>query len=127
MSSTASTPYYHTTNAQTARDEIIRRLSAVGCTDVEFEDDRDAYTVTVRWEHNGRKCAITGSARGWAHHHLTSYPHTSRMRLPGSAYHKQVLDKGQVAVNSILRDYLRCQLAAVETGAVSFEDVWRSE
>ena len=51
---------------------------------------------------------------------LTSANHrTDRMR-----YQQRALQQGHLAVSSILRDWVKGQVTAIETGTLSFEDVF---
>jgi hypothetical protein len=119
-----TTPYFNSIGSRAARDDIIRRLSAVGCTEIAIEDDLDAHVVVVRFVREGRKRVLRGSAAGWAAAHLVNYPHVSRNKLSSAEYHERLLTQGHIAASGILRDLIRCQLAAVQTGILTFEEIW---
>jgi hypothetical protein len=56
---------------------------------------------------------------------LKAKPHTYRMRISRQAYEQAALKQGHIAVNSILRDWIKGQMTAVESGILSFEAVFR--
>lgn len=55
---------------------------------------------------------------------LKEKPHTYRMRTRKADYELAALKQGHVAVNSILRDWIKGQVTAVECGILSFEAVF---
>lgn len=58
---------------------------------------------------------------------MSSLPYstaTSRMRCSKAEYEAKALEIGSVAVYSILRDWIKAQVVAVETGLVTMEEVF---
>jgi hypothetical protein len=55
---------------------------------------------------------------------LKAHPHTYRMRKSRQDYEREALEQGYIAVNSILRDWIKGQMTAVECGILSFEAVF---
>ena len=89
-----------------------------------FTDDFEngALILTFVW----RDCQVRmpASARGWAKLYLKQNPWHSRRTRSEEAYAQQALDQGLIAVNSIIRDWVRGQLTALETGVTTFETVF---
>lgn len=55
---------------------------------------------------------------------LKQEPWTSRRRGTRQEYEQAALRQGHIAVNSILRDWIKGQMTAVEFGILSFEAVF---
>ena len=56
--------------------------------------------------------------------HLKEDPWSSRRRATRIEHEQAALKQGHVAVNSILRDWIKGQITAIETGILSFEAVF---
>lgn len=120
----ASVPYSTATSGATARDEITKVLRRFGCESVGFMDDFDKHEVLLAFSHRGRPVQLRASAKGWAQMFLKQEPWTSRRRGSKAEYEQAALRQGHVAVNSILRDWIKGQMTAVECGILSFEAVF---
>jgi hypothetical protein len=119
-----STPYASATSGAAARDEITKLLRRFGCESVGFMDDFDKYEILLAFNHRGRSMQLRASAKGWAAMYLKENPWTHRRRGPRKDYEQAALRQGLVAVNSILRDWVKGQVMAVECGILSFEAVF---
>jgi hypothetical protein len=117
-------PYQNATSGGSARDEIVRLLRRFGCKSVGFMDDFEKRSLLLAFTYKGQKIQLEASAKGWAALFLRENPHTSRHRLSKTAYEQKALDQGMVAVNSVLRDWVKGQITAVECGALSFSAVF---
>lgn len=67
---------------------------------------------------------INANAKGYAAALLREKPYTNRMRVTKADYEAKCLKQGQIAVYSILRDWIKGQITAVEVGMLSFEGVF---
>jgi hypothetical protein len=117
-------PYANATSGAAAREEITRMLRRFGCESVGFMDDFDKHEVLLAFNHRGRSVQLRASARGWAAMYLKAKPYTGRTRVTKADYERRALMQGLVAVNSILRDWCKGQLTAVECGMMPFEAVF---
>lgn len=118
-------PYEGATTGVKARDEIIKTLRRFGCESVGFMDDFEAHEVILAFKHRGRDVQLRASAKGWAQMWLTAHPWSYRTRGKTRDEHqKAALAQGLIAVNSILRDWIKGQITAVECGMLSFEAVF---
>lgn len=120
----ASVPYAGATTGASARDEITKVLRRFGCESVGFMDDFDKHEVLLAFTHRGRPIQLRASAKGWAQMFLKANPFSYRRRGSRVDYEQSALRQGQVAVNSILRDWIKGQVTAVECGILSFEAVF---
>lgn len=121
---TAVVPYENATSGAAARDEIHRILRRFGCSSVGFMDDFDKHEVLLAFEHRGNRVQLRASAKGWAAMYLRAHPYSSRMRKTAEEHQQHAIDQGLVAINSILRDWVKGQVTAVECGILSFTAVF---
>eukprot|EP00873_Tetraselmis_striata_P020746 jgi/Tetstr1/441010/TSEL_029278.t1 len=117
-------PYASATSGESARKEITKILRGFGCSSIGFMDQFDRHTVLLQFEHRGRSVRLEASAQGWASMFLKAQPWTNKRRADHKTYEAMALNQGMVAVNSILRDWVKGQITAVETGVLSFEGVF---
>lgn len=116
-------PYEHATTGK-ARNETIKLLQLFGCESVGFVDDFDHHMVVLAFRHRGRAVRLEASAKGWAELWLKRHPYNRRSPGAKSDHEKRALSKGLVAVNCMLRDWVKGQVTAVECGMLSFEAVF---
>jgi len=119
-----SVPYAGAMSGGKARDEITRLLQRFGCESVGFMDDFAERSVLLAFVHRGRPIQLRASAKGWAQMYLKEHPYTHRMRKSRPEHEQDALAQGTIAINSVLRDWVKGQLTAVETGILSFEAVF---
>lgn len=118
-------PYEGATSGGKARDEIVKLLRRFGCESVGFMDDFEDHSVLLAFRHRGRPIQLRASARGWAAMWLKEHPYNySRTRKTKTEHEQSALKQGDIAINSILRDWVKGQLTAVECGMLSFEAVF---
>jgi hypothetical protein len=119
-----SVPYASATTGTKAREEITKVLRRFGCASIGFMDDFEKHEVLLAFTHRGRQVQLRASAKGWAQMWLKENPWTYRHRTPHVEHEQHALRQGHVAVNSILRDWIKGQVTAVECGILSFEAVF---
>jgi hypothetical protein len=119
-----SIPYASATSGNRAREEVIKILRRFGCEKLGFMDDDANHEVVLYFEHRGRSVRMPVSAKGWAQKWLKENPLSYRARKSKFEHEQDALRQGHVAVSSILRDWVKGQITAVETGMLSFEAVF---
>lgn len=119
-----SIPYEGATSGMKARDEITKTLQGFGCESVGFMDDFVDGSVLLAFKHRGRQVQLRASAKGWAAMYLKEKPWNYQRKLKKQQYEQAAVSQGLIAVNSILRDWVKGQVTAVETGILSFEAVF---
>jgi len=117
-------PYERATKGAAVRGEITRMLQQFGCESVGFMDDFENHEVVLAFRHRGRPVQLRASAKGWAALYLSAKPWTPQMRCSQQEYEQRAIKQGLVAVNSILRDWVKGQITAVECGVLSFNAVF---
>lgn len=123
---TKPVPYENATSGDTARGEILKILRGFGCESVGFMDDYAEKPLILAFKHRGRAVHLKASAKGWAQMFLKRNPYNSYRRCKQQEYEQRALQQGMVAMNSILRDWVKGQVTAVECGVLSFEAVFMS-
>ena len=117
-----SLPYEDSTAGPRALDEIRKILTSFGCSKFGTMVDTEANDLLVQFEYRGRRVQVKASAAGYAARWLKEYPYNpSRQRRTKIEYERVAMEKGQTAMYSILRDWIKGQVAAIECGVLSFE------
>lgn len=117
-------PYANATSGSSARDEITKILRRFGCESVGFMDDFENHSLLLAFKHRDRQMQLRASAKGWADLYLRENPWSHRRSGSKTDYEQKALRQGLIAVNSILRDWVKGQVMAIETGILSFEAVF---
>ena len=116
-----SLPYSSATSGKGALEEAKRILEKFGAGSFGYMEDFDDGTLAVQFKYRERRVTITASAKGYAAAYLRDRPHTRQMRMTKQQHEQRALKQGQIAVCSILRDWIKGQITAVECGMLSFE------
>lgn len=119
-----SVPYANASSGMKARDEITKMLQRFGCESVGFMDEFAESSVLLAFKHRGRPVQLRASAKGWAAMWLKENPWTYKRKSTKQEWEQAALRQGFVVINSILRDWVKGQITAVECGMLSFEAVF---
>lgn len=117
----ADVPYSNASSGTQAREEITRLLRKMGCESVGFMDEFATGTLVLAFVHNGQPVQLRASGKGWAAWFLRENPHTHGMRKSRSEYETAAQAQGMIAVNSILRDWVKGSIVAVQCGLMPVE------
>ncbi|WP_192933890.1 hypothetical protein [Sinorhizobium meliloti] len=99
-------------------DDIRKTIQAFGCSKFAPMEDFAEGKVIIQFEYRGRMVQVEASAKGYA---AALIGKRKRPDRPATWTQKEALAQGQIAVWSILRDWIKGQLTAVETGILSFD------
>ena len=116
-----SLPYAAATSGDRAIGEIEKFLKKFGCTSFGSIMHYGDGVRVVQFDYRQHTVVVKASAKGYAAAWLRENPHTNRSKLSKAAHEKKALDIGTVAVCSVLRDWIKGQIMAIETGILSFE------
>lgn len=114
-------PYSRSTSGRAAADEIRKTLLTFGCSKFAPMEDFTAGKVIIQFEYHGRLVQIEASAHGYAAAWLRENPYNSRMKKTEDEHKLVALERGRIAVWSVLRDWIKGQLTAVDTGILTFD------
>lgn len=120
-------PYENATSGYRAIQDIQKMLRAFGCTRFGTDEDFETGELFVQFEHRGHMVNLRASSKGYAAAWLKEHPYNgSRHRYSKADHEAKALAIGSVAVYSILRDWVKGQITAVEIGMMSFEAAFLS-
>lgn len=114
-------PYENATSGKSAVDEMQKLLRAFGASSFGVMEDFEAGEVIVQFTWRERRITIKASAKGYAAAWLRQHPYGPRTRSTRAEHEKKALLQANVSVYSILRDWIKGQVTAVEVGMLSFE------
>ena len=110
--SIAGVPYGGATASAPLKADIEKLLRHFKCERICWTEETDTHTVRLSFVYRGYLIEIPASAQGWANYALRLKPNINKERA---------LKQGKIAICSELRDWIKGQLTAVETGRVTFE------
>lgn len=116
-----SLPYENATSGDRAVKDMQKLLQEFGCGSFGQMMNFETGELLVQFTYRGQPVSVKASANGYAAAWLRKHPHTSRMRVSKIDYEKKAKQIGGTAVYSILRDWIKGQITAVETGILTFE------
>ena len=96
-------------------------LRAFGCGKFGQMMDYDAGVLMVQFEYRGMPVSVKASINGYAAAWLKAHPYTARLRHTRLEHERKAKTIAGIAVYSILRDWIKGQITAIETGVLSFE------
>lgn len=122
-------PYENSTSGERALGEIQKLLRGFGCTKFGSMIDDAEGTVLVQFEYRGRPVSVKASTKGYAAAWLREHPvnifkadiERGTAAEKRAKHERKALDIASVAVYSILRDWIKGQITAIETGILTFE------
>jgi hypothetical protein len=114
-------PYENSTSGERALGEIQKILRGFGCSKFGSMVDDDAQEIMVQFEFRGQPVSVRASIRGYAAAWMKEHPYTNRTRATRADHERKALEIASTAVYSILRDWIKGQVTAIETGILTFE------
>ena len=116
-----SLPYENATSGKNAIAEMQKLLRSFGASSFGVMEDFAKGDVIVQFQWRERQVTIRASFKGYAAAYLRHHPQTLRSQLSRAEYERRALRQGEIAVYSILRDWIKGQITAIEVGMLSFE------
>ena len=114
-------PYSNAQSGNKALMEIQKILRHFGCNKFGSMIDDENGELLVQFEWQGRMVHVKASYRGYAAAWLKENPYTSRRQSSKVEWERKAMDIASVAVYSVVRDWIKGQVVAIETGILSFE------
>jgi hypothetical protein len=114
-------PYENATSGGKALSDLNTILTKFGCTRFGTMTDIEKGELLVQFSYKGRDVSARASYRGYAVAWLKEHPYTVRTRITRQKHEEKALEQAKVSVCSILRDWIKGQVMAVETGILTFE------
>ena len=119
-------PYENATSGNNAIQEIQKMLRSFGCTKFATGEDFDTGELFIQFEHRDRMVNLRANAKGYAAAWLREHPYGPRIRRTKAEHEAKALQVGGIAVYSILRDWVKGQVTAIEIGMLTFEAAFLS-
>ena len=114
-------PYSTSTSGERAVNEIQKILRAFGCGKFGHMMDYDKGELLMQFDYRGMLVTVKASINGYAAAWLKANPFNNHRRVSKTAWERKAREIGGTAVYSVLRDWIKGQITAVETGVLSFE------
>lgn len=120
-----SLPYATATAGDRALAELQKTLASFGCQSFGTMTDAERQCLIVAFKWRDRQVSLEASWRGYAVAYLKQHPYSySRSRSTRQEHEAKALKQAQVSVCSMLRDWVKGQVTAVECGIMSFEEAF---
>ena len=116
-----SLPYESTTTGVKAMEDVQKILRRFGCDKFGHMMDFGRGELIVQFEARGIPISVRASINGYAAAWLKEHPHSNRMRANRQQHEQEAKRVAGVAVYSIVRDWIKGQITAIETGILSIE------
>ncbi len=117
-----SLPYETATSGKNALVEIEKILQRFGCASFGHMMNYERGELLVQFQYRGTpvsiKASINGYAAAWLKEHPYSYSYSKKTKIEHENKAKEIAG---VAVYSIVRDWIKGQITAIETGMLTFE------
>lgn len=114
-------PYENATSGDRAIQDMQKTLQAFGCQSFGQMMDWEKGELLVQFRYRERSITVKASVNGYAAAWLRHNPYSHRMKLTKIDHERGAKKIAGVAVYSILRDWIKGQITAIETGMLSFE------
>ncbi|MFM9922713.1 hypothetical protein VLK31_06965 [Variovorax sp. H27-G14] len=116
-----SLPYSSATSGERALGDIQKILRGFGCNKFGSMIDDGEGIVLVQFQYHGREATVKASIKGYAAAWLRENKRGPRTQATEAEHNAKAMQIASVAVYSILRDWIKGQVTAIETGILTFE------
>lgn len=120
----AKVPYEDAVAGDRALVEVQRILAKFGCQSFGTMTDAERGMTIVQFKWRDRQISLEASWKGYANAWQKAHPWATVRGHDRQAYDRKALEIGKVAVCSILRDWVKGQVTAIECGIMSFDAVF---
>jgi hypothetical protein len=117
-----SLPYENATSGTRALDDTQKILTQFGCSRFGTMTDNEKGEILVQFTYRGRDVSVRASVKGYAAAWLKEHPYNpGKTRRSRVDHERAAMAQAQVSTCSILRDWIKGQITAIECGILSFE------
>jgi hypothetical protein len=114
-------PYENATSGKAAIDDMQKILRVFGAKAFGTLEDFEAGEVMVHFQIGERRVTVRASFAGYAAAWIREHPYSSRIRVSEAAHRQRAHKQGEIAVWSILRDWIKGQVTAIQVGMLSVD------
>lgn len=111
---------YHNATSKTSLIDLQKMLSKFGCQSFGVLTDTESGEIIVQFRWRGQVVQLRASWKGYALAWLRAHPQR-RSRCSRADYEAKAFAQAQISVQSLLRDWAKAQLTAIECGVMDFE------
>lgn len=122
-----SLPYENVSSGDKAMSEIQKTLQRFGCQSFGSMMDFEERKLIIQFRYKDTPITMEASMAGYAAAWLKEHPYSNRMRKTKNEHEQQAIEIAGKAVYSILRDWIKGQVTAIECGILSFEGAFLSQ
>lgn len=122
-----SLPYENATSGGAALEDIRKLLTKFGCARFGTMTDIEHGEQVIQFSYRGHNVTARASYKGYAAAWLREHPYGARTRGTKTAHEAKALKQAEISVCSILRDWIKGQVMAIETGVLTFEGAFLSQ
>ncbi len=112
---------YETSTAKNALGELQAVLAKFGCQSFGTMTDVERGCTIVQFKWRNRQISLEASWKGYAQAWLKQHPFSSARTMVRADHEAKALEIAKRAVSSVLRDWVKGQVTAIECGVMSFE------
>jgi hypothetical protein len=114
-------PYENSTSGERAVNDIQKILRSFGCAKFGHMMDYENGILLMQFEYRSTPVTVKASINGYAAAWLKHNPYSTRMHCTRIEHERKAKSIGGTAVYSVLRDWIKGQITAIETGVLTFE------
>jgi hypothetical protein len=118
---TMTLPYSQAKSGADALEETQKILTGFGCARFGTMHDMEKGELIVQFTHHQKEVLLRASWRGYAAAWLKENPWSTRRAGTQKEHEAKALAQAKLSVCSIVRDWIKGQITAVEVGILSFE------
>ncbi len=119
-------PYSNAKSGDNAMKEIQKILKGFGCGKFATGEDFQTGELFIQFERYGLMVNMSANSRGYAAAWLKENPWNTRRQCSEEEHESKALSIGSLAVYSMLRDWVKGQVTAIEIGMLTFESAFLS-
>jgi hypothetical protein len=116
-----SIPYSTATAGGRALDELQKTLAKFGCQSFGTMTDTENGKTIVQFKWRNRQISLEASWNGYAAAWLKENHWNYRKRWTRAEHDRRALEQAKISVCSVLRDWVKGQVTAIECGVMSFD------
>lgn len=114
-------PYENATSGTAALVEAEKVLRRFGCDNFGTMQDWTRGCLIIQFGWKERRIHLEASWAGYAAAWLKEHPYSHRMRRTFPEHIEEARRRGELAAPSILRDWVKAQVTAIEIGLLPFD------
>lgn len=118
----AGFPYENATSGKAALIDMQKVLQSFGATSFGVMERWESGDVIVQFELRGRRIQVAANSYGYTKAWLTR----NKTQKYNTEHQNRAIKLGQTAVYSILRDWIKGQVTAIEVGMLTFDQAFLS-